>query len=145
MNMEQRTILIVDDNQAEIEMLKEAIGEVYPQLTLLAVMSGKDCLAVLRHSGQWSNTASPDLILLDLNMPGTDGRAVLAEIKNDPDLRHLPVIILTTSRAEKDVIDSYRRYANSYVVKSLDYDALRTMVRQVLDYWLHITRIPDTC
>lgn len=143
--MDQRAILIVDDNQAEIEMLKEALDEVCPQLRLLTVMSGKDCLAVLRQSGQWSDAAMPDLILLDLNMPGTDGRAVLGEIKNDPDLCHLPVIIFTTSAAEKDVVDCYRRYANSYIVKSLDYDALRTMVQQVLHYWLDVARIPGTC
>lgn len=145
MSLEQRTILIVDDNQAEIEMLKEAVDEVYPQFTLLAVMSGKDCLAVLRRSGQWKDADQPDLILLDLNMPAIDGRTVLAEIKNDPELRHIPVIILTTSRAEKDVMDSYRRYANSYVVKSLDYDDLRMMVQEMLHYWLHIARIPAPC
>lgn len=145
MSLEQRTILIVDDNQAEIEMLKEAVDEVYPQFTLLAVMSGKDCLDVLRRSGQWKDADRPDLILLDLNMPAIDGRAVLAEIKNDLELRHIPVIILTTSRAEKDVIDSYQRYANSYVVKSLDYEDLRTMVQQTLHYWLHIARIPAPC
>lgn len=143
--MDQRTILLVDDNQAEIEMLREAVDEVYPQFTLLAVMSGQDCLAVLRRSGQWKDTVHPDLILLDLNMPAIDGRAVLTEIKNDPELRHIPVIILTTSRAEEDVIDSYRRYANSYVVKSLNYDDLRMMVQQILNYWLHIARTPATC
>jgi CheY-like chemotaxis protein len=141
----QQTILVVDDNQAEIEMLKEAISEVCPGLILQTVMSGEDCLAVLRRTGRGSDTARPDLILLDLNMPGISGRAVLAEIKSDPDLCHVPVIILTTSGTDKDVIDTYRRHANSYIIKPLSYSELKEMVGQLLHYWLQVARIPATC
>ena len=93
--MNQRTIFVVDDNQAEVEVLQEAINEVNPELKFLAVFNGEDCLSVLRHSSQWADTATPALILLDLNLPGSDGRTILARIKSDPDLCHIPVIILS--------------------------------------------------
>lgn len=140
----QQTILVVDDNQAEIEMLKEAISEVCPGLILRTVMCGEDCLVVLRRTGMEGVTDWPDLILLDLNMPGMSGRAVLAEIKSDPDLCHVPVIILTTSGTEKDVIDTYRLHANSYIIKPLSYNELKEMVGQLLHYWLRVARIPAT-
>ncbi|MCL7489299.1 MAG: response regulator [Desulfobulbaceae bacterium] len=143
--MNQQSILVVDDNQAEVEILKEAVNEVCPELTILAVYNGEDCLSVLRHIGQWVDTAKPDLILLDLNMPGSNGRAVLSKIKSDPQLCHIPVIILSTSAAEEDVFDTHRLYANSYIAKPLGYEELKTLVRQLLHYWLKVARIPATC
>ena len=101
-------------------------------------------MAVLRHIGQWADTPKPDLILLDLNMPGSNGLAILSKIKSDPNLCHIPVIIFSTSKADKDVLDAHRLYANSYVAKPLGYEELKDLFRHLLHYWLQVAKIPCT-
>lgn len=143
--MEQRVVIIVDDNLAEVEMLKEAIAEVEPEVMVIAVYSGKDCLAMLRKEGEWAEAPQPDLIFLDLNMPGIDGKEVLSRVKSDPDLCHIPVVVLTNSNMEKDVLDTHRLYANSFVTKPLGFEKLKTLMEDLLRYWLRIVRIPKVC
>lgn len=140
--MRERVLLIVDDNKASREILEEAIMEVYPELGMLKVASGEDCLAVLRHIGGWSDTAKPDLILLDLNMPGSDGRVALSKIKSDPNLSHIPVIILSTSDNNRDIVETHQLYANSYIVKPSGYEKLKNLMENVLHYWLQVAKIP---
>lgn len=140
--MKQRTILLVDDNPAEIELFREALQEVNPNLRLLTATGGEDCLALIRQIEDQADVAGPDLILLDLNMPGSDGRSILARIKGSRELHHLPVIILSTSKHENDVLDTYRLHANSYVAKPLGFEELKILLRDLLHYWLRVARIP---
>ena len=141
--MKQQTILLVDDNPAEIELFREALLEVNPKLHLLTATGGDDCLILLRQIEDRTDATEPDLILLDLNMPGPDGRSILGRIKGSRQLRHLPVIILSTSKEEKDVLETYRLQANSYVAKPLGFEELKTLLRNLLHYWLQVARIPS--
>lgn len=143
--MEQHVVLIVDDNLADVEMLSEAIAEVEPEVRIMSVYSGKDCLAALQREGEWEDSPRPDLILLDLNMPGIDGKGVLSRLKRDPKLCHIPVVVLTTSNLEKDVLDTHRLYANSFVSKPMGYENLKKLMEELLHYWLRIVRIPRVC
>nr|MBA4159070.1 response regulator [Gemmatimonadota bacterium] len=103
---------------------------------------GVEALAYLRREGQYAGATRPDLILLDLNLPKKDGREVLAEIKQDPSLRHIPVVILSSSPAEQDIIRAYDLHANCYVTKPVDLDQFITVVKSIEDFWFTIFRLP---
>lgn len=136
-------ILLVEDNPGDVELTLEALedGRIANRVQVAA-----DGVAALDHlrASQRGAHPRPQLILLDLNLPRLDGRAVLAEIKGDPDLRRIPVIVLTSSKAESDVLAAYDLHANSYVSKPVDAEAFIRAVRQVDDYWLTIVRLPPS-
>ena len=135
-------ILLVEDNPGDARLTIEALREAKVRNELEHVIDGEQALALLRRQGRFSDSARPDLILLDLNLPKMDGRAVLEEIKNDQDLRRIPVVILTTSQAEKDVLMSYNLHANCFITKPVDLDEFIEAVRSIEEFWLSFVRLP---
>lgn len=135
-------ILLVEDNPGDARLTKEALkdGKVYNRLTV--VPDGVEALAYLRREGQYAGAAQPDLILLDLNLPRKDGREVLEEIKADDGLKRIPVVILTSSSAEPDVLKSYGLHANCYVTKPVDLDQFMAAVKAIEDFWLTVVTLP---
>ena len=136
-------ILLVEDNPGDVRLTLEAFKEGKILNRLSVVGDGVEAMAFLRREGNYSNVPRPDLILLDLNMPRKDGREVLAEIKKDPELRRIPVIILTTSQAEQDILKSYDLHANCYITKPVDLDQFNTVVKNIQDFWLTIVKLPQ--
>ncbi len=131
--------LLADDNPDDAELTREALKEAHPGVTLEWVRDGQECMDYL-HGGK----PRPDLILLDLNMPRKDGRQTLLEIKTAPELCEIPVVILTTSEAERDVTESYRRHANAYMVKPITIDDLIDIMKQLSQFWLGtFVRLPQ--
>lgn len=138
-------ILLVDDNLGDIRLTQEALKESKLQNNLNIVLDGVEALAYLRKEGQYAQASTPDLILLDLNLPKKDGREVLQEIKADPALRRIPVAVLTMSEAHDDILRSYDLHANCYITKPLDIDQFVKVVRSIEDFWFTIvTRAPRT-
>jgi two-component system, chemotaxis family, response regulator Rcp1 len=135
-------ILLVEDNPGDMGLTREALREGKVRNTLSVVPNGVEAMAFLRHEGNYARVARPDLILLDLNLPKKDGRQVLSEIKSDVDLRTIPVVILTTSQADQDIIRSYDLHANCYVTKPVDLDQFITVVKSIEDFWLTIVKLP---
>lgn len=135
-------ILLVEDNPGDARLTREALkdGKVYNRLTV--VPDGVEALAYLRRDGQYAGAAQPDLILLDLNLPRKDGREVLEEIKADDRLKRIPVVILTSSSAEQDVLKSYGLHANCYVTKPVDLDQFMAAVKAIEDFWLTVVTLP---
>jgi chemotaxis family two-component system response regulator Rcp1 len=136
-------ILLVEDNLADIRLTQEALKEEKLHINLNIVNDGVEALDYLRREGSFANVGRPDLILLDLNLPRKDGREVLAEIKNDPDLRTIPVVVLTISEAEKDILISYNLHANCYITKPLDLNQFALVVKSIQDFWLTIVKLPS--
>ena len=136
-------ILLVEDNPGDVRLTQEALGEAKVRNNLAVARDGVEALAYLRREPPFAEAARPDLILLDLNLPRKDGRDVLAEIKADPDLRRLPVVVLTTSSAEKDILESYNLYANCYITKPVDLDQFVRIVSSIEDFWLTIVKLPQ--
>jgi len=135
-------ILLVEDNPGDVRLTVEALKEGKVHNDLNVVSDGVEALAFLRHEGKYTSAPTPDLILLDLNLPRKDGREVLAEIKSDGRLKHIPVVILTTSRAEQDVFKSYDLHANCYVTKPVDLDQFMSVVKSIEDFWLTVVTLP---
>ena len=135
-------ILLVEDNPGDVGLTLEALKEATLPNKLTVVKNGADALSLLRRQGQHAGAARPDLILLDLNLPKKDGRKVLAEIKGDGNLKRIPVVVLTTSEDEQDVLESYNLHANCYIVKPLDLDRFITVVKSIEDFWLRIVVLP---
>jgi two-component system, chemotaxis family, response regulator Rcp1 len=135
-------ILLVEDNPGDVGLTLEALKEATLPNKLTVVKNGADALSLLRRQGQHAGAARPDLILLDLNLPKKDGRKVLAEIKDDDNLKRIPVVVLTTSEDEQDVLESYNLHANCYIVKPLDLDRFITVVKSIEDFWLRIVVLP---
>lgn len=135
-------ILLVEDNPGDVRLTREAMREAKVANTLHSVADGVEALQFLRREGPFADAPRPDIILLDLNLPRKDGREVLSELKADPDLRMIPVVVLTTSRAEEDVIKSYQLYANCYISKPVDLEEFMAVVRAIDDFWLTIVRLP---
>ena len=131
-------VLLVDDSPADVRLTLEALSEAKIRNTVHVVYDGESALEFLRKPGQ----RRPDLILLDLNLPGLDGREVLAEIKGDPELAIIPVVILTTSRAEEDIVRTYRLHANCYVTKPVDLNQFIRVVQSIEDFWFTVVRLP---
>ena len=136
-------ILLVEDNAGDVDLTREALEESKLTNRVNRVEDGVEALAYLRHEGKYAGAHRPDIILLDLNLPRKDGRTVLAEIKQDPDLRRIPVVILTTSRAEEDIIRTYDLHANCYISKPLDFERFTSVVRQIENFWLTIVQLPS--
>ena len=135
-------ILLVEDNPADVRLTMEALKECKILNKLNVVGDGVEALAFMRREGKYINEPRPDLILLDLNLPRKDGREVLAEIKNDPILRVIPIVILTTSKAEKDILISYNLHANCYITKPVDLEQFITVVKSIENFWLTIVKLP---
>ncbi len=135
-------ILLVEDNQGDIRLTKEALKESKLLIKLEVVTDGVEALKFLHKEGKYSDKETPDLILLDLNLPKKNGRQVLAEIKADETLKIIPVVILTTSRNEEDVLATYGLHANCYVNKPLDLDQFLKIVEKIEEFWLTIVRLP---
>lgn len=136
------TILLVEDNLGDVRLTREALKEGKIRNVMYDVNDGVEALAFLRQTGEHIEAARPDLILLDLNLPKKGGLEVLAEIKADPDLRRIPVVVLTTSQAEQDVLRSYNHHANAYVTKPVDLDQFIVVVKSIEDFWLEIVTLP---
>jgi CheY-like chemotaxis protein len=135
-------ILLVEDNPGDVRLTIEALRESKVRNHLSVARDGVEALAFVRREGAHAEAVRPDLILLDLNLPRKDGREVLAELKADPDLKTIPVVILTTSRAEQDVLRSYELQANCYISKPVDLDQFITVVKSIEDFWLTIVTLP---
>ena len=135
-------ILLVEDNPGDVRLTQEALRDAKVRNRLSVAQDGEDALAFLRRTGPYAHAPRPDVILLDLNLPRKDGREVLAEIKGDPDLRRIPVVILTTSEAEEDVLRAYNLNANCYITKPVDLGQFLKVVRSIEDFWLTVVRLP---
>jgi CheY-like chemotaxis protein len=140
--LKQIDILLVEDNPGDVRLTREALKEGKVLNTLQVVGDGIEALEFLRHTGPYAKSPHPDIILLDLNLPKKDGREVLADIKSDPNLRRIPVVILTTSKAEEDIIKSYDLHANCYITKPVDLDQFITVVKSVEEFWFTIVKLP---
>jgi CheY-like chemotaxis protein len=135
-------ILLVEDNVADVRLTEEVLTESKIQNNLKVVNDGAEALRYLRKQGEFQDSRRPGLILLDLNLPVKDGREVLAEIKGDPNLKRIPVVVLTTSKAEEDIFKTYNLHANCYITKPVDLEQFVTVVRYIEDFWLAIVRLP---
>lgn len=135
-------ILLVEDSPADVRLTKEVLGKASVRNTLHVVRDGVDAMAFLRREGGYADAPMPDLILLDLNLPRKPGREVLAEIKQDPALKRIPVVVLTTSAAERDIIEAYGLHANSYITKPIDLDQFIEMMKVTEEFWLTIVKLP---
>jgi two-component system, chemotaxis family, response regulator Rcp1 len=136
-------ILLVEDNPADVRLTEEALKEAANALTRLHVASdGAEALDFLHRRGEYANAPRPDLMLLDLNLPRIDGRQVLAEVKADPDLRRIPVVVLTTSPSEDDILHAYDQHVNSYIRKPVDLDQFFDVLKAIDDYWLGSVSLP---
>jgi len=135
-------ILLVEDNPGDVRLALEALKESKVKNNITVVDNGLDALAFLRREGEYANAPQPDLILLDLNLPKKNGREVLAEIKDDPDLKRIPVVILTTSQDEKDILKMYSLHANCYITKPVDLDQFINVIKSIEDFWLTVVKLP---
>ena len=135
-------ILLVEDNPGDIRLTREVFKEGKVANRLSVVEDGEQAILYLRKANQYREAKTPDIILLDLNLPKKDGREVLKEIKSDADLRRIPVVVLTTSVAEEDVYKAYDNFANCYIRKPVDLNRFIEIVRKVEDFWLTIVKIP---
>jgi CheY-like chemotaxis protein len=135
-------VLLVEDDPGDVLMTQEAFEEHKVRNNLAVVNDGTEAIAYLRREGQYADAARPDLVLLDLNLPRRDGREVLAEIKSDPDLRQIPVVVLTTSQADEDIVRSYQLHANAYVTKPVDFDRFIAVVRQIDEFFVSVVKLP---
>jgi chemotaxis family two-component system response regulator Rcp1 len=136
-------ILLVEDNPGDVRLTLEALkdGKVLNHLSVVG--DGVEAIAFLHQEGAYANAPSPDLIFLDLNLPKKDGREVLQEIKNDESLKHIPVVVLTTSNADKDILRTYELHANCYITKPVDFEQFTKVVKSIEDFWLTIVKLPQ--
>ncbi|MGH3585453.1 MAG: response regulator [Pseudonocardia sp.] len=135
-------VLLVEDDPGDVLMTREAFEEHKVANRLSVVSDGVSAMEFLRKEGEHAQAPTPDLILLDLNLPRMDGREVLAAVKDDPRLKHIPVVVLTTSEAEEDVLRSYSLHANAYVTKPVDFDRFIQVVREIDDFFVTVVRLP---
>ncbi len=136
------SILLVEDNPGDVRLTREALRESKLHNDLSVVGDGVEALAYLRREGKYANAKHPDIILLDLNLPRKDGREVLAEVKADPALMHIPIVVLTSSQAEQDIVRAYNLHANCYVTKPVDLEQFIDVVKSVQDFWFVIVKLP---
>ncbi len=136
-------ILLVEDSPSDVAMTTASLRDGRIANVIHVVDDGEKAMAFLRQQGEYAGAPRPDLILLDLNLPRKDGREVLADVKSDPDLHTIPVVILTTSAAEADVLRAYDLHANSYVTKPVGFDNFFDVIRGIEDFWLSLVRLPD--
>ncbi len=135
-------VLLVEDDPGDVLMTREAFAEHKVANRLSVVSDGVTAMQFLRKEGEHADAPTPDLILLDLNLPRMDGREVLAAVKEDPELKQIPVVVLTTSEAEEDVLRTYALHANAYVTKPVDFDRFIDVVRKIDDFFVTVVRLP---
>ncbi len=136
-------VLLVEDNPGDVRLTQEAFKDAKVFLEMLVVRDGAEAMDYLFQRGSFGESVRPDLILLDLNLPRKDGREVLAEIKSDPGLKTIPVVILTTSASDVDIESSYMLHANCYITKPVDMEGFLTVVRSIDDFWLTVVKLPS--
>lgn len=136
-------ILLVEDNEGDVGLVEEVFQEAKIRNKLHVAEDGEEAMLFLRKEGKFSDVPCPDIILLDLNLPVKDGREVLKEIKEDNELRRIPVVILTTSKAEEDILKSYDLHANSYITKPVDFDQFIKVIESIEDFWLDVVKLPS--
>lgn len=137
-----KVILLVEDNKADIRLIQEALKNSVVSHEVVTVRNGMDAMAYLRQEGEYAGAIRPDLVLLDLNLPRKDGREVLAEIKGDAKLKSIPVVVLTTSRNEEDITQSYNLHVNCYITKSRNLSELFKIVKGIEEFWLGTATLP---
>lgn len=142
MSIKPISILLVEDNPGDVRLTKEAFKEAKVHNLLSVVEDGVEAMAFLRGEGKYQDALRPDVILLDLNLPRKDGRQVLAEMKADETLKRIPVVVLTTSEAEQDILMTYDLHANCYITKPVDLDRFIEVVQSIEDFWLCIVKLP---
>ena len=135
-------ILLAEDNPGDAKLTRKALEQGKVINNLHVVTDGVDAMAYLRQEGEYADKPRPDLVLLDLNMPRKDGREVLQDIKSDEDLRRIPVVVMTSSEAEEDIVQSYDLHANAYVTKPIDFDGFLDVVGGLEDFWLSVVKMP---
>ncbi|SRR6266498_668370 len=136
-------ILLVEDNPGDVRLTRESLYDAKVHNNMVVASDGLEALAYLRQEGEYANASRPDLVLLDLNLPRMNGFEVLDVIKDDPELRRIPVVVLTTSQAEQDIIRSYDLYANAYVTKPVDLEQFMTVIRSIEEFWLEVVKLPN--
>jgi CheY-like chemotaxis protein len=136
-------ILLVEDNPGDVRLTRESLYDARIHNNMIVASDGLEAMACLRREGEYADLTRPDLILLDLNLPRMNGFEVLNEIKEDPDLKRIPVVVLTTSQAEQDIIQSYNLYANAYVTKPVDLEQFVRVLKSIEDFWLEIVKLPN--
>ncbi len=141
--VQQIEILLVEDNPGDVRLMQEVFKEGQVNNNLYVCKDGIEALKFLRKQDQYQNAVRPDLILLDLNLPKMDGRELLAEIKKDKNLRAIPVVVLTTSKAEEDIIRTYNLHANCYISKPVDFDQFIKVVEAIESFWMTIVILPS--
>ena len=137
-------ILLVEDNPAEVDLARETLELAKIHNNLHVAMDGVDAMRFLRQEDEFADKPRPDLVLLDLNLPRKDGREVLADIKGDADLRSIPVVVLTSSTAERDVVKTYALGANCYITKPVDLQQFSDVVKSIEEFWFVVVRLPPT-
>lgn len=135
-------VLLVEDSPGDVRLTREALKEGKVRNNLSVVSDGVEAMEFLRREGKYADAPRPDIVLLDLNMPRKDGREVLAEMKGDESLKRIPVVILTTSEAEQDILKTYDLHANCYLTKPVDLEQFISIVKSVEDFWLTIVQLP---
>jgi len=135
-------ILLVEDSPSDVRLTLEALKEAKVHNRMSVVEDGEKAMAFLRKEQPYPDAPRPDLILLDLNLPRKDGREVLEEIKSDPDLKRIPVVVLTTSHAEEDIYNAYELHANCYITKPVDFEQFMEVIRSIEDFWLTVVKLP---
>jgi two-component system, chemotaxis family, response regulator Rcp1 len=135
-------ILIIEDNPGDARLIREALSESRVYSTLYIVSDGVEALGFLRNEGRYSDAPKPHLIILDLNLPRKDGREVLAEIKSDEELLHIPVVIMTISQAEEDIMNTYKLHANCYISKPIDLNEFIRVIKSIEEFWFSVVKLP---
>ncbi len=135
-------ILLVEDNPADADLTRETLGMSALEIDLTVAVNGKEAVDCVHKRGRFGSAATPDLILLDLNLPGIDGKGVLADLKRDAELKRIPVSVLTSSTSERDIKESYELGANCYVVKPIDFKSFQASVRAVERFWFGVVKLP---
>ena len=136
-------ILLVEDNPGDVRLTRESLYDARIHNNMIVASDGLEAMACLRREGEYGDATRPDLILLDLNLPRMNGFEVLNAIKEDPHLKRIPVVVLTTSQAEQDIIQSYNLYANAYVTKPVDLEQFVKVLKSIEDFWLEIVKLPN--
>jgi two-component system, chemotaxis family, response regulator Rcp1 len=137
-------ILLIEDNEGDIVLTIEALKEARIANTIDVVRDGEKAMQFLRKEGEFSNASTPDLILLDINLPKIDGKEVLANVKNSETLKVIPVVMLTTSDSEKDIFDSYHNHANCYITKPVGFQSFIEVIHTIKEFWITIVQLPKT-
>lgn len=140
--MATANILLVEDNPADVRLTQEVLRETNLDFEMQLARDGEQAMALLRKQPPFESAKTPDLVLLDLNLPRKDGREVLAEVKADPDLRRIPVLVLSTSKAERDVLTCYELHANCYLTKPVDLDEFSELVKTLQSFWFGMAMLP---